>query len=323
MNVENQSDSIENHEKSKPESMPEQLDSSAESTSNKRDEVNEDNAKKVEPATLSELKSTIKSGSKAKDQDVSTPKLDPKNDQAQDPEVINIVPGGIRKKIRLSHIGGFILGVIAVIVFLGFLLYLTYKDYGIPLLGPVINKAVAETHVAIEETHLAAIVLTPSPTSSSTPTSTHTPTSTPTHTPTSTPTDTPTQTSTPTPYAELTIKEVPWSNKCGGTIANLPEGFDLWLVVEQNNTFHPQTGGSLNVDPSTGEFEGICLIGSGPDQNIGEAHTVYAVLVDSEGSQIFENYLETAQQNSFPGFKEDELPKNIVVGSMKVIRKEG
>jgi hypothetical protein len=175
------------------------------------------------------------------------------------------------------------------------------------MLEPVIKIAIAETKAAGQATQLAESAFASNMTPSSTPilTNTHA------------------LTLTPTPFADLAILEVTWSNNCEGSVTYIPEGFDMWLVVEQNNTYHPQTGGPVTIDPTTGEFKGICLIGAGVDQNIGEEFTVYAVLVDSDGSQIFTDYLANAEQKGYPGFKEDDLPDNKKIGSMKITRKGG
>jgi hypothetical protein len=76
-----------------------------------------------------------------------------------------------------------------------------------------------------------------------------------------------------------------------GTIANIPAGIDVWLVVETGAVYHPQ-GARLPTD--SGRFRAPVIIGLNND-NHGHEFTVHVLAVTEDVSKDFDRY----QKDSF------------------------
>jgi hypothetical protein len=147
------------------------------------------------------------------------------------------------------------------------------------------------------------------------------------------PTHTPNLKSSPVPTTETPIplkttfqspvedQHVPWQVECRGKLSGSLGGADLWLVVVQNNTYHPQANGSVSVGEDY-SWRAPCTFGAGPDENIGENFKLLAVLADSDVSLLFDTYLQLSSAgNNYPGLH--RLPVHaVILGEVKDIVRE-
>lgn len=143
---------------------------------------------------------------------------------------------------------------------------------------------------------------------------------TPTPPPTPTPTPTPTATPTP-PKVEITFptegSKVGISIIAQGTASNIPQGENLWLLVNVSgiNGYYPQDGPITVL--SDGTWNASVAIG-GPN-DAGRPFVLLAALADQEGEATLEQYIKLGHASHlFPAIP---LPKGVqVISLVHVVR---
>ena len=109
---------------------------------------------------------------------------------------------------------------------------------------------------------------------------------------------------------------VPIKVTANGTVQNLGQDQELWIVVEpqENSRFYPQTGPV--VVTSSRWTSGDIFVGNTKD--IGKRFDILAVLADSKAQAEFLAYLSESQRTqSFPGF--GDLPPGAAVAARVVV----
>ncbi|MGD9212767.1 MAG: hypothetical protein PVI90_18430 [Desulfobacteraceae bacterium] len=107
-----------------------------------------------------------------------------------------------------------------------------------------------------------------------------------------------------------------------GTISYIPENKHLWLVVKPliSERYYPQQGELFSLPPED-EWALNVYVGT-LDAGVGEEFDLLLVLVNEEGNQIFQDYVDTAKETGdYPGMQ-DLPPEYEIIDSITVVRVE-